>query len=241
LNRVKDFHSSPEVFESDSSVTPASRAAYCDVDGTLADTNIVTPLIYTKQRALSRLSRWAWLAMLSGRIPIWWLVDQFSRSASNRAIYSNYRGVSSRLVTQLANSYYLNCIKPNIFPKALTQLHAFRSEEIRLVLVTGGLDIFMLPMAQDLDADCLAPALEQEDGVFTGKLVPGPFTGETKAEKIRQHSIAHRIDLNRSYALGDAIGDLPMLEVTGNPIAVNPDRRLSSVARKRNWRIEHWS
>jgi len=32
-----------------------------------------------------------------------------------------------------------------------------------------------------------------------------------------------------------------MLELTGTPVAVNPDPRLSQVAGQRGWRIERWS
>jgi len=31
-----------------------------------------------------------------------------------------------------------------------------------------------------------------------------------------------------------------MLEAVGNPVAVNPDRRLGTAAKVRGWRVEHW-
>ncbi len=33
------------------------------------------------------------------------------------------------------------------------------------------------------------------------------------------------IDLSESYAYSDSESDLPMLELVGNPVAVNPDSR----------------
>ncbi|MFN2589666.1 MAG: hypothetical protein ABR518_02725, partial [Actinomycetota bacterium] len=35
----------------------------------------------------------------------------------------------------------------------------------------------------------------------------------------------------------DSINDLPMLELVGNPVAMNPDYRLASLARKRGWQV----
>ena len=35
----------------------------------------------------------------------------------------------------------------------------------------------------------------------------------------------------------DSILDLPLLEVVGRPVAVNPDRRLACTARRRGWSI----
>jgi phosphoserine phosphatase len=31
-----------------------------------------------------------------------------------------------------------------------------------------------------------------------------------------------------------------MLEAVGNPVAVNPDRRLGAAAKSRGWKVEHW-
>src|SRR4029453_1404671 len=39
----------------------------------------------------------------------------------------------------------------------------------------------------------------------------------------------------RSYGDSASITDLPMLELVGNPVAVNPDKELARVARDREW------
>lgn len=215
-------------------------AAYCDVDGTLTDTTIVTPLVWMKSHCLRPPLNWLWLASLLFRGPWWWILDQFSRSASNRAIYSNYRGMTVATVRNLAEEYYRNRIRPKLFSGAASWLEKLEAEQGRLVLVTGGLDLFMQPMAEDLKAECLAPSLEVQDGAFTGRLTTGPFTGDRKAAAVRRHAAQHQVALEHSYALGDAIGDLPMLECVGRPIAVNPDRRLADVARARDWQVERW-
>jgi alcohol-forming fatty acyl-CoA reductase len=215
-------------------------AAYCDVDGTLTNTTIVPPLVWLKSRLLSAPGRWLWLASLGVRGPWWLLLDQFSRAASNRAIYSNYRGISIARTRALADTYYREHIKPKIFPQALERLKAFRQQGIRVVLVTGGLELFMQLLARDVEADCIAPTLEERDGVFTGQLTTEPLTGSHKTAAIRRHAAAHQVNLEQSYALGDALGDLPMLEAVGHPIAVNPDRRLAQLAVARGWPIERW-
>ena len=42
-------------------------------------------------------------------------------------------------------------------------------------------------------------------------------------------------DLRLSYAYSDSVSDLPMLELVGHPVAVNPDSALESVAHQRGW------
>ena len=42
-------------------------------------------------------------------------------------------------------------------------------------------------------------------------------------------------------AYADSSSDLPLFEAVGFPVAVNPETRLASIARKRGWLVEHWS
>jgi len=218
----------------------SGAAAYCDVDGTLAATTIVTPLLWYKRRLCSAPAAWAWLASLCVRGPYWLALDRSSRAASNRAIYSNYAGMDSARAKGLAGACYAACIQPRLYPQALARLAALRRDGARLVLVTGGLDFLVQPLAAELGADLIAPALEERGGAFTGALRGEPLTGEHKSEALRAHAAAHGIDLSQSYAFGDAFGDLPLLECVGHPVAVNADRRLAAIARSRNWQMEDW-
>jgi hypothetical protein len=45
----------------------------------------------------------------------------------------------------------------------------------------------------------------------------------------------HDIDLAASYAYSDSLSDLPMLRAVGNPVAVNPDPPLATIAREEGW------
>lgn len=216
------------------------RAAYCDVDGTLAATTIVTPLVWYKKRLLSPPLGKLWPLTLALRGPWWLLLDRFNRSASNRAIYSCYRGLPADAVKARAKECFQAVIEPWLFPKALAYLEALRADGCRVVLVTGSLDFLMRPLAEKLRAELISPSLEERDGRFTGKLKGEPLAGAAKAVAIRAHSQTQGIDLAQSQALGDAWGDLPMLEAAGHPVAVNPDARLSRLAAQRGWKVENW-
>lgn len=75
------------------------------------------------------------------------------------------------------------------------------------------------------------------DGRYTGELA-GPWChGEGKAAAIALEAKRSDIDLAASWAYSDSESDLPMLELVGTPVAVNPDARLRSVARERCWEI----
>ncbi|MCB0968840.1 MAG: hypothetical protein KDB37_18560, partial [Ilumatobacter sp.] len=47
--------------------------------------------------------------------------------------------------------------------------------------------------------------------------------------------------LDECVAYADSSSDLPLFEAVGFPVAVNPETRLATIARKRGWLVEHWS
>ena len=216
------------------------RAAYCDVDGTLTSTTIVTPLAWFKRNTQSSLGYRLWWASLLLRGPAWLLMDRIDRSASNRAIYSQYKGMSVSEVMALNERCYHECIKPRIFPRAAEWLREQREQGVKIVLVTGGLDFIMQRLAKDLDAECIAPGLLSDGDRFTGELNQPALTAERKAEAVRAHANRHHVDLANSFALGDAMADSAMLKCAGNPIAVNADTRLVGLARKYGWKVERF-
>ncbi|MGH8947160.1 MAG: HAD family hydrolase [Acidimicrobiia bacterium] len=78
---------------------------------------------------------------------------------------------------------------------------------------------------------------EVVDGRYTG-LLDGPFVyGPGKAEAISKLAVERGYDLERCYAYSDSVSDLPMLELVGHPVAVNPDSRLDAIAHDRGWPV----
>ncbi|MFN2556980.1 MAG: HAD family hydrolase [Nitriliruptorales bacterium] len=73
------------------------------------------------------------------------------------------------------------------------------------------------------------------DGRYTGDL-DGPFVyGVGKAEAVEKLAAERGYDLRLSYAYSDSSSDLPLLELVGHPVAVNPDRALEAIAHQRGW------
>jgi HAD superfamily hydrolase (TIGR01490 family) len=78
---------------------------------------------------------------------------------------------------------------------------------------------------------------ETHDGVYTGQL-DGPFCyGDGKRIIIEKIAASRGYDLRLSYSYSDSSSDLPMLELVGHPVAVNPDSPLEAVAHQRGWPI----
>ncbi len=75
------------------------------------------------------------------------------------------------------------------------------------------------------------------DGRYTGELTSPWVYGQAKAEAIRKVAAERGYDLRLCYGYSDSSSDLPMLELVGHPVVVNPDRTLAKIARTRGWPV----
>lgn len=83
----------------------------------------------------------------------------------------------------------------------------------------------------------IATESEVVDGQYTGRLLSEFCYGPGKANRVRRLAEENGYDLRLCYAYSDSRSDLPLLEMVGHPVAVNPDATLRRVARSRNWPI----
>src|SRR5699024_4588138 len=60
---------------------------------------------------------------------------------------------------------------------------------------------------------------------------------ERKTDLIHAYTEGKDIRWTESFAYGDSIADLSVLELVGHPIAVAPDDELGNIAKERNWEI----
>lgn len=94
------------------------------------------------------------------------------------------------------------------------------------------------PLARSLGmTGAIGTRMKVVAGHYTGAL-DGPFVyGAGKAEAVEKLSSDLGYDPERCYAYSDSISDLPMMEMVGHPVAVNPDSELERVAHERGWPI----
>src|SRR5580693_8031310 len=83
----------------------------------------------------------------------------------------------------------------------------------------------------------LGTVAESADGVYTGRLVGGLLHGEAKAAAVASLAEREGLDLTRCSAYSDSVNDLPMLQLVGQPNAVNPDAELRAEARRQGWPV----
>jgi HAD superfamily hydrolase (TIGR01490 family) len=215
-----------------------AAAAFYDLEGTLVSTNLVHTLgFYAKnQQGLFRTFKKSASTLLS--IPIFAATDQYSRKVFNDLFFKRYKGESEDRLRFFAEELFEDVLKPAIFPGAFELIEKSRSLGLRQVVVTGALDLSVVPLMKHLGIeDYVANRLEFVNGVATGRLLPPVVAAATKASWIRTFAEREGLSLSDSYAYTDSMSDLPMLSVVGHPAAVNPDMRLRQTALHHDWPI----
>ena len=86
----------------------------------------------------------------------------------------------------------------------------------------------------------LATEPEFKSGRFTGKVSGIPCFQSGKIDNLMPWLENHNESLNGSYFYSDSHNDLPLLELVDNPIAVNSDKVLTSVAEEKGWQVFNW-
>jgi HAD superfamily hydrolase (TIGR01490 family) len=133
-------------------------------------------------------------------------------------------------------------VEPIIFAEALDLIERHRDAGRQVYLVSASPEEIVRPLAEYLGVDgaIASRTVTDADGRYTGEMAfyaYGPF----KADAIRDLAQERGIDLDASYAYSDSYTDVPMLEVVGHPVAVNPDRVLARLARQRGWEITQFT
>lgn len=79
--------------------------------------------------------------------------------------------------------------------------------------------------------------LEAVEGIFTGRLIAGVCHGSRKAEAADVQATKSGVDLAECWAYSDSHNDIPLLNLVGHPVVVNPDAILRRYAVARHWPI----
>jgi len=148
------------------------------------------------------------------------------------------KGIKKSVLEKIALENFEKYIKKSIYPKTAEYIKKAKENGKKIILASSSLDIILEPLAKYLGADDLiATKLKFENDICTGEFINTPVFKTEKRKKVIEYAAKNNISLNKSSFYSDSIHDLPLLEEVGNPVAVNPDIRLKSLAKKRSWQI----
>lgn len=106
------------------------------------------------------------------------------------------------------------------------------------VILSGSYSLLLKMIGKYLEVNTIiGTEMYFKNGKFDHNKELDLISGSSKVEKLCNHFNNHKIDWGESYAYADSHTDLGLLELVGNPVIVNPDQKLKSIALKKNWRL----
>ncbi len=154
------------------------------------------------------------------------------------AVLNLTQGWDQSMVLRVVTEALGEIITPLIYREAMDLIDLHHLAGRKVFLVSASPEEVVGPMASFLGVDGFIGSRSRVDeaGRYTGELMFYAY-GPYKVEAIATLAADEGIDLSCSYAYSDSYTDVPMLEIVGHPIAVNPDRVLTKVAKERGWEI----
>ena len=108
-----------------------------------------------------------------------------------------------------------------------------KKENHKIFFISGSPDFLVEKMARKYGVKDFRASeyLLDEENRFTGEIYK-MWDYENKQKALDKFVENYDIDLDKSYAYGDTTGDISMLSMVGNPIAINPNRKLLNIIKE---------
>ena len=217
------------------------HVAAFDLENTLIASNVVESYAWLATRRLPTDDRSRFVLKTLVEAPGLLALDRKDRGDFLRHFYRRYEDAPSAVLEDDARELLTRLIVTKSFPAGIRRVREHRALGHRTVLITGALDFVVEPLRPLFDEIVAAKMGRRNDGTFSGELTSVPPTGETRAQILSDYCASEGLDVGEAVAYADSTSDLPMLEVVGFPVAVNPETRLAAIARKRGWLVEQWA
>lgn len=216
---------------------PMPQAAFFDLDKTvIAKSSTLAfgrPLYragFLGKRALARLSIAQVFYLVFG-------ADQDQLERARDELLDLISGWHRTEVEQLVRETLAEFAEPLVYAEALFLIDEHKRQGRRVVIVSASPEEIVRPIAEYLGVDdVIATKVKSDD---EGRYLPEIeryAMGQGKVDAIKEMAAQQDIDLDGSYAYSDSITDVPMLELVGNPVAVNPEKELRKLAEEQEWR-----
>jgi HAD superfamily hydrolase (TIGR01490 family) len=163
-------------------------------------------------------------------------------NAWTKGMMVQFKGQSERTLTREANQWFQDMVVQTLYPEGEKLVKEHQTAGHVVAIVSGASKFVVRPLAARLGIKhILYTRLETENGRFTGRVVEPICFEEGKIYWLQQLVDDQQIDLARSFFYTDSVTDLPLLELVGHPVVVNPDPRLYRTAVRRRWPVRFFT
>jgi len=151
------------------------------------------------------------------------------------------KGLNENAVNSLAEEAVGKYLIGSVFREAYNEIATHKNDGNQLVILSSAIGAICRPLASQLGIDSIqCTEMESKGGILTGNPSGNFCYGREKQARISMFCHEQGFDPKSAFCYADSISDLPALETVGNPVCVNPDRKLRKIAVDRGWRICYW-
>jgi len=121
--------------------------------------------------------------------------------------------------------------------KVIDRLNQAKSSGHEILLLSNSPDFLVGPIARRLGISQWASTKYQIDSKGRFNEITCLMDGKEKARELLSRISDLNITPKQTTVYSDSYDDLPLLSLSANPIAVDPDRKLRLISKQRNWKI----
>jgi len=222
----------------------SQRIALFDFDGTLVETHLWLGLV--KHHLKTKEKLWATFWYLFSHLtlmPFWkmgFISTEKYYQSWGQGLVATIKGIKTERVKEIFAKLSDEYLLPSLKKKVWEKLKNHQEEGFLTILTSGSFQELLEIIAERLNIDfVIGTELEVAKDRFSGKIIPPFCFGQGKAEKVRKFLSGNGLKINfkESFAYSDSFFDLPLLELVGNPVVVEPDKKLLETANTRGWQI----
>ena len=165
---------------------------------------------------------------------------QLDPIAYNEFVFEFLTQHDNAYLTELHQLFMQKVIRPQMRPKGFEAIKKHQDLGHAIVGITATSDFITAPIFREFGiTEIIATNAEVLNGKYTGKVTGVACYQQGKLVRLDQWLDGR--DVTESWAYSDSINDRFLLEYASHAIAVNPDKRLQTLAQEKNWQIQDWS
>jgi HAD superfamily hydrolase (TIGR01490 family) len=150
-------------------------------------------------------------------------------------------GIPEKTMVELCYEVVHQVLLPSVYKEAVAEIEFHKTKNARIVILSSALTTVCQEMARHFNIDdIICSELEVKNGYLTGRPLGHLCFDEEKAVRLHGYCVKNNSSPLDAWYYGDSISDLPVLKAVGNPVCVNPDKKLKKAALKRDWKILSW-
>lgn len=167
--------------------------------------------------------------------------DAHKREKGAKTVMRKFTRLFAGMSQDQVERFFDRCaeeIVKNLNKDVVEEINKTKKQGCHIVLLSGCFEYLLEKIGKHLGVNMvIGTKINYRYGRVFLKRPLDVVYGPVKISKLRACFETEKIEWAESYAYADSVSDIPVLELVGNPVAVNPDGGLKRKAEESGWRI----